>query len=61
MARDVLGPFEFEILSVLLQQPRNAYGATILEWLEEQAGRSVNVGSLYTALDRLERKGFVSS
>lgn len=61
MPRDTLGPFEFEVLSVLQQQPRDAYGVTIHERLEERSGRSVNVGSLYVTLERLERKGFVSS
>ncbi len=61
MARETLGPFEFEVLSVLQQQPRDAYGVTIHERLEERAGRSINIGSLYTKLERLERKGFVSS
>lgn len=61
MARDILGPFEYEILQTLLQRPRDAYGASILERLEERLNRSVNVGSLYTTLERLERKGFASS
>ena len=61
MARAKLGPFEHTILSVLLRQPRDAYGATLQERIEELTGRDVSVGALYTTLDRLERKGLVSS
>ena len=38
-----------------------AYGVTIRREIEMRTGRSVAVGALYTALDRLERKGYVSS
>jgi len=61
MARDTLGTFEYQILSVLLRQPRDAYGATLQERIEETTGRDVSIGALYTTLDRLERKGLVSS
>ena len=61
MQRDVLGSFEFQILSVLQQQPRDAYGATIQERIHGRTGRERSIGALYTALDRLENKGFVSS
>jgi len=61
MARDTLGTFEYQILSVLLRNPRDAYGATLQERIEETTGRDVSIGALYTTLDRLERKGMVSS
>ena len=61
MRRDVLGTFEYQILSALLHEPRDAYGATIQERIEERTGRDVSVGALYTSLDRLETKGLVSS
>lgn len=61
MARDTLGNFEYTILSVLLRQPRDAYGATLQERIEETTGKDVSIGALYTTLDRLERKGLVSS
>jgi hypothetical protein len=31
MARDTLGPFQYQILSLLLRHPRDSYGATLLE------------------------------
>ena len=61
MDRDTLGIFEYQVLSVLLQQPHNAYGTVIRQRIAERTGRDPSVGALYTTLDRLERKGFVTS
>jgi len=61
MARDILGIFEYEVLSLLLQRPRNAYGAAIQERISERIERDVSIGAVHTALDRLQEKGFVSS
>ena len=61
MGRDTLGAFEHQILSILLRQPCDAYGVTIADRIAERTGREVSIGALYTALDRLERKGFVTS
>ena len=61
MPRDVLGNFEYQILAVLQQEPSDAYGVAILERIKERTGRGVSVGALYTTLDRLEKKGFVTS
>jgi DNA-binding PadR family transcriptional regulator len=60
MAREI-GPFEFEILATLLAQPGDAYGLTIRDRIEERSGREPSIGAIYTALERLERKGMVSS
>ena len=38
-----------------------AYGSTIRREIEERTGRTIAIGALYTALDRLERKGYVNS
>jgi len=57
----ILGNLEFAILRVLLNQPRDAYGATIQERLEIATGRDYSVGAIYTALDRLEKKDMVKS
>jgi PadR family transcriptional regulator PadR len=61
MSRQVLGSFEYQLLSVLLRDPHDAYGVMIQERIQQRTGRDVSVGALYTALDRLEKKGFVSS
>jgi DNA-binding PadR family transcriptional regulator len=61
MARESLGPFQYQVLSTLLRHPRDSYGATLLERIAEVTGREPSIGALYTALDRLERGGLVSS
>ena len=39
----------------------SAYGMTIHQELEDRAERKCSYGALYTTLDRLEQKGYVSS
>ncbi len=53
---------EFEEL-VLLAVPRldEVYAVTIQRCIEKTAGRSATMGAVYTALERLEEKGFVTS
>jgi PadR family transcriptional regulator, regulatory protein PadR len=60
VARDI-GPFEFEILATLMARPHDAYGLTIRDRIKERKDRDVSPGAVYTALERLERKGLVSS
>jgi DNA-binding PadR family transcriptional regulator len=38
-----------------------ASGATIQQALDQEAGRAVSLGAIYTALDRLAKKGLVES
>jgi PadR family transcriptional regulator PadR len=56
-----LGEFEQHVLAALLRLRDKAYGVTIRREIAERAGRDVAMGAVYAALDRLERKGFVSS
>jgi DNA-binding PadR family transcriptional regulator len=58
---EALGEFEQLVLLAIVRLDANAYGSTIREEIEDRTDRSVAIGALYTALDRLERKGFVSS
>ena len=58
---DALGEFEHLVLLAIVRLDADAYGSTIRREIEEQTGRSIAIGALYTALDRLERKGYVSS
>lgn len=51
---------ELVLLSVLIASPE-AYGASLQQILAEEAGREVSLGAIYTALERLGRKGLVSS
>jgi PadR family transcriptional regulator PadR len=58
---DTLGEFEQSVLLAIAHLGETAYGVTIRREIESRTGRSVTVGALYTALDRLEHKGYVSS
>ena len=56
-----LGELEQIVLLAVLRLKDEAYAIPILEQIEEQTGRTVARGALYTALDRLETKGCVRS
>ena len=58
---DPLGEFEALVLMAVLRLAEDAYGMRIHEELENRAGRRCSYGALYTTLDRLEQKGYVSS
>lgn len=59
--REYLGEFEQVVLLAVLRLGPDAYGVTIRKEIEERTGRMVSVGAIYPTLDRLEKKGFVSS
>jgi DNA-binding PadR family transcriptional regulator len=61
MARDSLGDFEQLVLLAILRLPDEAYGLRIQEEIDERARRTASLGMVYTALERLEHKKFVSS
>lgn len=56
-----LGEFEQLILLAVLRLRDDAYGVTIRAELAARAGRHVAPGALYTALERLESKGLITS
>jgi DNA-binding PadR family transcriptional regulator len=56
-----LGEFEQIVLFALVRCEDEAHGAAIAEEIEARTGRSVSPGALYTALERLESRGFVRS
>jgi PadR family transcriptional regulator, regulatory protein PadR len=58
---DALGEFEQMVMLAIVRLGADAYGSTIRREIEERTDRSIAIGALYTALDRLERKGFVQS
>jgi DNA-binding PadR family transcriptional regulator len=58
---DALGEFEQSLLLAIAHRGDGAYGVAIRQEIERRTGREIAVGALYTALDRLERKGYVSS
>lgn len=55
------GEFEQLILLAILRLGDDAYGVTIRAELVDRAGRAVAPGALYTALERLETKGLITS
>jgi DNA-binding PadR family transcriptional regulator len=61
MSRATLGDFEQLLLLAILRRGEDAYGITIRDEIEDRAGRSASLGAIYTGLDRLEQRKFVSS
>jgi len=61
MTRHLLTDFELMILLSTLRVGDAAYGVPIAAEIERTGGRRVVVAAVYTALDRLERNGLVSS
>ena len=58
---DSLGEFEQLILFALLRLGEDAYGVTIRQEIEKRTGRNVSSGAIYTALERMEARGYVTS
>lgn len=56
-----LGEFEELVLLAILRLRDNAYGMTIRQALDEVTGRMTSIGAVYTTLERMENKGFVTS
>lgn len=59
--RDCLGEFEHIILLALLRLEDRAYGVTVRQEIELRTDREVSIGAVYATLDRLEKKGYVTS
>jgi len=55
-----LGEFEYAVLLATLQIT-DAYAVPVRALIEERTGRPVARGALYTALERLETKGYLKS
>jgi PadR family transcriptional regulator PadR len=58
---DLLGSLEHIVLLALIQLKSNAYGMTVRREIEERTGRNISIGAVYTTLERLQAKGYVSS
>ena len=57
----LLGSLEQIVLLALIRLPSNAYGMTVRREIEDRTGRDISIGAVYTTLERLEIKGYVSS
>jgi len=56
-----LGEFELMVLLVVIRLDDDAYGVPISDELKIATGREASLGSVYAALERLTRKGYVTS
>ena len=61
MPKNPLGEFEQIVLLAILRLDEGAYGVSIRKEIYFCTEREVAPGALYTTLDRLEKKGLVSS
>ncbi len=62
MPSDSLAEFELLVmLAVVRLGPEEAYTVSIAEDIRSRTGRSVRRANVYTTLQRLEHKGFVST
>ena len=61
MAQQTLGEFEELVLLMVAALHDKAYGVSILESLEEELRKSLNISAVHVALKRMEDKGFVKS
>jgi DNA-binding PadR family transcriptional regulator len=57
----MLGEFEYLILSAAARLGDDAYGVAIRAAVLDATGRECSLGALYTTLDRLERKGLITT
>jgi len=60
MAKEQVGKLELMVLLALLRVGHDAYGVPIAQEIHD-IGSNVSIGSVYAALDRLERKGYVTA
>jgi DNA-binding PadR family transcriptional regulator len=61
MKGERLGEFEELVLLCVRQLEEEAHGSAIQSLLAGVSGREVTLGAIYTALDRIQRKGFADS
>ena len=61
MARQSLGDFEHQVLLAILQLGGEAYSVPIVLELEERTRREVAQAAVFIVLQRMEKKGLVTS
>ena len=61
MKGEHLGELEELTLLAVLALKDGAYGIVVQEVIERETGREVTLGAVYAALERMERKGLLSS
>ena len=58
---DYLGEFEYVVLLSIIRLGNDAYGMTVRQDIETRTERTISVGAVYAALERLEAKGYLKS
>ena len=61
MKGNYLGELEELILLTVGVLYKEAYGVAVMDEIEKQTGRSLNISAVHSVLTRLEEKGFISS
>ena len=56
-----LGEFEELVLLSVASLVDDAYGVSIMQYIEQEAGRKVNISAVHEVLKRLQRKGYLKS
>jgi len=56
-----LGELEELVLLAVGILYKNAYGVAVMDEIEKQAGRTLNISAVHAVLTRLEEKGLVTS
>ena len=57
----ILGEFEELVLLMVAALHDEAYGVSLLENLEDELDKKLNISAIHVALKRMEEKGFVKS
>lgn len=61
MGKNTIGEFEEIVMLTVALLYKEAYGVAIKEEIERRLERKVSVGAMRTALERLEKKRFLTS
>jgi len=61
MGRKGLGEFETAVLLAIIRLRGRGYGESIADEIERSRGKPVSFGAVYATLDRLQKKGLISS
>jgi PadR family transcriptional regulator len=58
---ELVGSLEYIILLALVRLNGSAHGMNVRREIEERTGRNISIGAVYSTLERLEAKEYVSS
>ena len=61
MEKRYIGELEELVLLIIVMLKEDAYGLAIRKALKKHAGRTVTIGAVHGTVNRLEKKGFITS